>query len=442
MRVNISLLAATLLYLLGGAAPARGAEYYLPPAGAVVSKPAKPPQPLAQADKLLTPSIAVGEEYTDNVFVTSDNRAADFITRVLPGIAIKYGAPFWDWDIGYNLDYRYYARNSRNEDYTHRLAAKGALRLIENFLYLDVSDTYRRVSLDVNRDVTTDSLFVNQSDQNILAVSPYVMFSPRPNLTVKSGYQFTKATYTGSAAVDMEEHRGFLLTTHELTPRSTVATNFIFAHHVTSQDVSYNRFTPSLGLRFEYADKSFISLEGGYSWFAYGGGNSFNSPYWNAGLTHTFDFMTASVNAGVAYNTDPVRSSTEERKVVARLDKALHRGAVGLSMSYTDVMNNETDALLSRKYGIGGSGKYELAEKVVTNLDLVAERIRQYDSAGLTASTGYPYRFLIGAGVSYAMANDLSAALNYNRTTYRFSAGSAAGSTDVNRVIVEVRKVF
>lgn len=441
MRVNISLLAATLLYLLGGAAPARGAEYYLPPASAAVSKPAKPPQPLAQADKLITPSIAVGEEYTDNVFVTSDNRAADFITRVLPGIAIKYGAPFWDWDIGYNLDYRYYAHDSRNEDITHSLVGKGNLRLIDNFLYLDVSDTYRRVSLDVNRDVTTESLFVNQSDQNILSISPYFMLHPLANLSVKSGYQYTRATYSRSSAVDIEEHRAFLMTAHELTPKSTFFTNFIYAHDATSQDVTYGRSTPSVGINYEYADKSFVSLEGGYSWFRYGNGNSFNAPYWNAGVTHAFDFLTASLNGGVTYNTDPLRSSTEERKVTGRLDKPLQRGAVGFFALYSDVRNNESDALQSRKFGIGGDGRYELTEKVAAHLDLTAERFNRYDLVQNDIA-GYPYRFFIGTGVSYAMASDLTATLDYNYTTYLFTIGSSANSTVINRVIAGIRKAF
>lgn len=441
MRINITLAAAALSYLLCGAVPAAWAEYYSSP-GSADSKSMAAPRPAVETNKIVTPSITISEEYTDNVFVTRDNQRGDFITRLLPGVAIKYGAPFWDWNIGYNLDYRYYARDSRNEDFTHNLAGKGNLRVLDNFLYLDVSDTYHRVSLDVNRDVTTESLFVNQSDQNILSLSPYIIFQPLANLSLKSGYQYTKATYSGSSAVDIEEHSAFLMTAHELTPKSTFFTNFAYTHDATSQDVAYSRFTPSAGIRYEYAEKSFVSLEGGYSWFRYDTGNSFNAPYWNAKVTHPFDFMTASLNAGVTYNSDPLRSSTEERRVAGRLDKPWQRGAIGLSASYSDVRNNETDTLGSRKYGIGGSGRYELTEKLIANLNLTAERFYYYDNAGRSTITGYPYRFFIGTGVSYAMANDLIATLDYNYTAYQFSIGSSANGTVVNRIIAGIRKAF
>lgn len=61
----------------------------------------------------IIPSIAVGEEYTDNVFQTQTDKKTEFITHLTPGLAFNYRAPFWDWDLAYLLDYRYYARNSQ-----------------------------------------------------------------------------------------------------------------------------------------------------------------------------------------------------------------------------------------------------------------------------------------------------------------------------------------
>ena len=136
------------------------------------------------------PSLAVSEEFTDNVFETPTNRISDYITRVLPGIALSYRAPALTGDLNYVFDYRHYARNTRGDETTHELSAKGHLTAVENFMFLDVSDEYQRVSLDVTRDVTKESLFLNQSDRNVATVSPYLTFNPTERILVKTGYRF------------------------------------------------------------------------------------------------------------------------------------------------------------------------------------------------------------------------------------------------------------
>ncbi|TLN00877.1 TIGR03016 family PEP-CTERM system-associated outer membrane protein, partial [bacterium] len=137
------------------------------------------------------PYIAISEEFTDNVYESRDEKQSDFVTRFLPGMTFKYVAPLWDWDLAYNLDYRLYARNSRSDETTHNLAAKGHVKLIDERLFLDISDTFKRVSLDVSRDYTQEGLYSNQSDSNILTVSPYAIFRPGGQTTIKTGYRYS-----------------------------------------------------------------------------------------------------------------------------------------------------------------------------------------------------------------------------------------------------------
>src|SRR6266567_5518108 len=49
-------------------------------------------------ENFINPSIAVSEEFTDNVFQSQANKKSDFITHLSPGLAFKYRTPFWDWD--------------------------------------------------------------------------------------------------------------------------------------------------------------------------------------------------------------------------------------------------------------------------------------------------------------------------------------------------------
>ncbi|HTG81064.1 MAG TPA: TIGR03016 family PEP-CTERM system-associated outer membrane protein [Geobacteraceae bacterium] len=394
----------------------------------------------AADEKFFNPSITVSEEYNDNIFEAQDHRQGEFVTRALPGFVMKYRAPFWDWDLGYTLDYRHYDRGTREDEFTHNLGAKGNLRLVDNFLFLDVNDTYSRISLNVIRDTTTDSLFVNQTDQNIFTLSPYVVFHPASTTSVKTGYRYVKTSYFSSEGIDYEEHGAFLVTTYELSPKSTITATVNYSYDDTDSNLNYSRLTPSLGWRHEYADKSFVSLEGGYTLLFYTGKTT-TSPYWNAALTHTFDFVTASVNTGVTYNTDPLLGTSEQITVSGRLDKTLQRGTIGLSALYSELKNSMMTSEKSRKWEVGASVKHELTQKLTGRLNLTGDKY-----SGVVNPTfvgiAYPYRLFAGAGVSYELKDLLTLSLDYNYITYRNSIESSANSTEVNRVILGVSKVF
>ncbi len=442
--VRLSLFTA-LLIVFSGAVPVMGAEGYGP---YNLSDSGLLKLTVADRSLLFTPSIAVNEEYNDNIFETPENKKGEFTTRVMPGFALKYNAPFWDWDVGYNFDYRHYARGSRDDEFNHNLTANGKLRIIDNFIFLDVSDTYSRISQDVFRNTTASSLFVNQTNQNILSLSPYFILRPSSNMTVKSGYRYVKTSYSGlsgssgSSGVDYEEHGAFVSTSYDLNPKCSLFSNINYSHDDTAQNFSYDRFTPTIGVHYDYFDKSFISLEGGYTWVIYPN-RSVSSPYWNVGLTHSFDFMTASLNSGVTYNTDPQLGASETTMVSLRLDKALRRGSIGLSGLYSEVRNDLIVVNQSQSmFEVGVNGNYELAEKATGHLSVTADKYNGNNSITTLTGISYPYRFLINAGVSYTMKDNLTLSFDYSYITNRNSIGSSANSTDINRVILGVSKTF
>ncbi len=391
--------------------------------------------------KLFTPSIAVSEEYNDNIFESPHNKKEDFVTRVLPGFVMAYRTPFWDWDIGYTFDYRHYDKGSRDDEITHNANVKGILRMIDNFLYLDISDHYSRISLDVLRDTTTESLFVNQIDQNILSLSPYVVLRPATNTTVKTGARYVKTSYFDSAGIDYDEYGAFASVSRELSPKCVLTINANYSYDDASSNVNYSRLTPAVGVRYEYADKSFIAIEGGYTWLFYAGGTN-ASPYWNVALTHTFAFVTASASTGIVYNTDPLLGASEQQTVAGRLDKTLERGTVSLYASYSDMKNSLNDTLISRKFELGTAMKYEVGHKTTVHLDLVADKFGGTSANTTFLGVNYPYRFLVGTGASLALKDNLILSLDYNYVTYRNSIDSGSNSTDINRVILGVSKTF
>jgi hypothetical protein len=95
----------TLLFIVLAFAPPAGAQ--VPGTGQV------PPGTEAprRAPLTLTPSIGVLEEYNDNIFFDNANRHSDFITSLVPAIALAAENPVYRLIASYDFTARIYARN-------------------------------------------------------------------------------------------------------------------------------------------------------------------------------------------------------------------------------------------------------------------------------------------------------------------------------------------
>lgn len=393
------------------------------------------PGQILAADYTFTPSLAVSEEYTDNVFENNYNKRADYVTRVLPGLAMKYKAPLWDWDLAYNFDYRYYAKGSRKDDNTHEITAKGLLKVVDEVLFLDVSDVYKRVSLDVTRDTSSESLFVNQSDQNIGIASPYLVLRPTVRMTVKTGYRYINTWYKDPQAISKQDHVAFIDNSYEFSPKFFLNTNYSFTREITSVS-SLNRHEPRIGPRYEYADKSYIFAQGGVIITDYDNQNSETvNPSWSAGITHTFDTVTATLSTNVTYSDDPRSTATLETSYTANIVKTLKRGLVTLRGSYTEFADATADILKNKRYSGGFTSQYDILQNLRGTLGLTYE---YYTDERLPAFTR---KYFVDSGVTYSAGKDITIGLSYRYVDYS-SPKIVADNYRVNRGILEVKKSF
>lgn len=386
------------------------------------------------ADFEVHPSLAVNQEYTDNVFETGTNRISDFITRALPGISMSYKVPAFKGDLSYQFDYRHYAKNSRKDEITHTLGAKGYLIAVQNLLFLDVSDDYQRVSLDVTRDVRSESLFLNQSDRNIVIVSPYINLQLAERTKLKTGYRFVDTRYFDSAGVSKMQHIGLAEVTHALTKQLDLTAGYTF----TREQADINNFNQHLaqgGFRYEYADKSFVFAQGGNTWTRYESGQRLNSVFWDGGITHLFDSVTVSVTTGKHYAEDPLRNIVQETFVNGLIEKRFKNGSLGIAPLYSEYKQPESGTMQTKKYGATAKGTYDFSPDLSGTLAFTAEKYEQPQLGS------YTRRYLVNSGLSYLIAEKLTLSLYYNYADYS-SPGIAADNYHVNRGIVEIRKVF
>jgi uncharacterized protein (PEP-CTERM system associated) len=190
-----------------------------------------------------------------------------------------------------------------------------------------------------------------------------------------------------------------------------------------------------VGPRYEYAEKSFLYGQGGYTFIDYASGQSFNNPFWNVGINHNFDTYVATVETRVDYEQDPEQNLTEVTSYTGKLEKIFSRGTVSLSLGYFQYkyLNDSTQADTD-KYQAGIGAQYELLPRLTANLAFTAEEFHENGVGNYT-------RYYVNPILTYALPKDLSVSLNYIFVDYS-SKNMAENNRTINRAILEVRKVF
>jgi hypothetical protein len=392
---------------------------------------------LASAGDLqLRPNISVSEEYNDNIFESVTNRSDEWVTRVRPGLALGYRTPALDGKLSYNLDYATYAYGSHKDETNHRANLAGNAELVENFLYLNATDTLSRVSLSVVRDVTGESPFLNQTQQNLAQVTPYLLWHPGTKSELKTGYQYLDTRYWSSNGIDKQQHRAYA--DYTLQPSERFSLSAGYSYSIFNTDVTdYRQHDVSGGMRYQYGEKSFLYGSVGNSWQEFASGRAVSNLIWNAGVAHDFEWVLATLDAKVSYTEDPLSISTKQTSYLAKLDRALAKGTLGVSASYT-----EYDRSLAglgtfpgnNKLAFGGYGSYQLASGLNGILTLGADRV--------TGGGELPYHLTGNAVLSYLFNYGITAALSYTRVEYRHHWESATGARQTDRTVLELSKVF
>ena len=394
--------------------------------------------PALAANIEFRPSLAISEEFTDNVHETVNNQRTEYITRLRPGFTARYQAPLWNWDLGYTLEYRRYERNTSSDELIHNLDVRGNISLVENLLFLDFSDTYRQVPIDVarNNTATESSRSVNLTKQNMATISPYVIWRLKGDNTLRTGYRYIDTSYFDSAGIDTQEHRVYADLTHALSSKLNITGGYAFTR-LESRPTRYNRHDLSTGFRYEYAERSFVFGQIGNSWQQFDRGGDESYIFWNAGVTHDFSFAVATAETRVIPSVDPLSVSTKETIYSGRLEKTLERGMIGLSTTYTEYENTRTSLIPDRHtLAVSATGRYELIQSLTASLTATGERFSRntiYD---------YPYRFTGVAGLSYAFQNELILGLTYTYINNLRDPNAGAAAYQVNNALLELRKTF
>jgi len=385
-------------------------------------------------DFKIEPSITLGEEYNDNIFLREDNEVDDYITRVRPSFILHYKAPIWEWDVSYIFDYRYYAKEARDADTTHDLQANGHIEIIKEFFFIDITDEYARTSLDITRDFTRDSLFVNQSDRNMFSANPYFVLRPHSLITINVGYIFEDVWYKEEEGINRRNNIGHVDTVYEVSPMVTLNAHYKYTNADTDL-VDYDKHDIGFGPRYEYAEESFIFFTIGNSWLDLKGVDSSSRIFYDAGVTHKFPTYTVSLVSALDYVEDPAGDLIRVNSYELSLDKTAERATLGTSIFFREFRDYINDGIDTRSYGISGNITYELTPKMTGIFDFTVEKIEN------ELENTYTMRYLPTLEIDYMLLEDLTFTFRYHYID-SYSPEIEADNYKNNRAVIEVTKSF
>jgi hypothetical protein len=167
---------------------------------------------------VIFPTLTLGAEYNDNLFLNNLQKRSDFIGSVTPSIQVVLEGATYRWAVGYSLTGEKYLDNSQLDNAvqrqsffiigSHRLSPQFTLTLNETF----VED--RNTNL-----VGTENIAVGRqkSRSNVFAPGLVWLFAPQTSLRAEVGYALQR--YDDPAAASSDAYRILTDVNHNFTPR-------------------------------------------------------------------------------------------------------------------------------------------------------------------------------------------------------------------------------
>jgi hypothetical protein len=216
----------------------------------------------------LRPSIAVSEEFTDNVRLSSNQRQWDVITRVSPSLTLTVNRPSYQLSAGYTLSGEVYANESDlNDAFKNQAFVASAVYRGIRGLTLSVADSFalnRSTNLVASQGFATG---LQETWNNAFTPGLTWQMTPQTSLNLAGTFAVQRFLDTGTAStpgVDSNTYGLQTTITHVLTRRltGTVGYGFTYLDFLGEQENSTTH-TPTLGATYLLTPTLTASVSGG-----------------------------------------------------------------------------------------------------------------------------------------------------------------------------------
>jgi hypothetical protein len=266
----------------------------------------------------IIPSVSVTEEYNDNLFLAESDTEDDFITTVFPKIEI-HSSPnrYLDLDLNYGLRFKIYADHSDLNDTsireTQNVEFDAQARPL-NRLFIDITDTYKRVPIDVDDSVAEGNVFFNMTERNTFFISPYVELPVTTTVSTRVGYSYTNIWHSDDESIDSDSYSAFVTLDKRFSSKVEGTLRYSYqAYRPESTDVQdiieeYDRQEGSAMVVYRANPNLEIRGEIGQAWtdFEEEEDDDTDNTFWSVETTYSF----GSSEVGAGYSYDLLDSST------------------------------------------------------------------------------------------------------------------------------------
>ena len=318
----------------------------------------------------LTPSIAVSEEYNDNIFLNNQTRQSDFITSFSPALTLYVNRPSYALSAGYSFSADLYARESRlNEAFDRQnFVATGLYRLTPG-LTLTASDGF---AFNRNSNLVAAQGFSSgrqESWSNNFTPGMNWQMTPSNSLGLSASYSVLRFQGSGTG-VDSDTYGFGSNLTHIFTPRFSGILNYGFTYLKPQGEQDSTTHTPMVGFSYVLTPTLTATITGGAA-ITELGGDTFVGPAATASLVQVFSFGSASLQYNQGVSVAGGFGGTTNTKTVS--------GTLALSTLLRGLF-----VLLSPSYSVSesvGSGQTQQVDIKAITLSLGATyQIAQYAS--------------------------------------------------------------
>ena len=377
-------------------------------------------------------SIAVGQEYNDNVNETSHPKA-DFVTQVIPAIQAEYSASRFLASVDYHGDLRLYDGGQRQNEMRNDLEGKLHFQVIKELLALEATDSNHMVFTNATLGQTrpADST-VDQTNQNISTFSAILTPHFAERTQTELGILSRQELYSGgSGTVDKNIEAAYLNVLHEMTAKLELGGNARVERQFTSQ-LNFDRYMAALVARYTYKQDCYVyGLFGGVETVPDNASDSL-MPLWSAGLTHTFGRTAVILETKGSYEDNPSSAYNSFRALyTATVTHDFDRAKLSLNAGYANYSG--TDTQQSGDVTLAGNLEYELTSRLTALVGVSwVNTVASGNNATRTYCTGE---------LRYALPKDFEIRAYYrNKLNDSYSSGNS--SYQVNIVGIRLAKTF
>ena len=363
----------------------------------------------------ITPGIDVREEYNDNIFLEDTDKEDDFITTLTPNIRLEYSPnSSLDLSLDYGFNFRYYSSHSDLSDDTQGsdVEMSASFKPFKR-VFIDITDTYSRVPIDIRDKHASDNMLTNMTDSNSLSVSTGVILPVTSAVSTTVGYTYNDLWFKDDASTDSETHSVFFVVTDKFSSKITGALKYNYSAYrpdLTSRQqrdvLAYNRQNGSVAIEYLIASNLVVNGEVGESLTDYFRRDEPRTSFWNVGADYEF---ISDTSIGIAYSSFLSDSSTSGASETRRGDLFLKAGNI-FKLTVNPYFIEDTFVHIERKDEIKGVNldvSRPLGERATLLLNGLVE-YQKFKPGGEEVG-----RYSLGCSLDYKLSSKITAVIGY-----------------------------